>query len=400
MPFDERTISMNRDDFVKEWEANADTKSALCRKYGISRPTGDLWIARSLAGKSMEDGSHAPLSRPNKTPLEMVKRILEMRAAEPALGASKIKRMLENAGVIDVPCMATINTILKAHGLITLEASQAATPYLRFARKQPNELWQCDFKGHYATLDGVRVHPLSLMDDCSRFCLNADAKLDERFPGVKASFIVVFRENGIPWAVLCDHGNPWGNSQIVGYTAFEVWLMELGILVIHIRPRHPQTQGKVERFNGCFKQERLKLHIPLNFADAIAQRLAYREFYNNRRPHHALGLDTPAQHYRPSERAYPERVHEWEYEEGYSLLRVKASGYFSHNGKTYFLGEAFGGKQIALRPSSREDGAWNLFFREFRIGRLNEKEKSLVSRTIYRIKNDPRNQPPETPKPD
>ena len=57
---------------------------------------------------------------------------------------------------------------------------------------------------------------------------------------------------------MCDNGNPWGSSQAEGYTLFEVWMMELGILVLHGRPLHPQTQGKEERFNSSLKKECLR----------------------------------------------------------------------------------------------------------------------------------------------
>ena len=65
----------------------------------------------------------------------------------------------------------------------------------------------------------------------------------------------MFSEFGLPFSLLCDNGNPWGTSQSTGYTTFEVWLMELGVLTLHGRPLHPQTQGKQERFNRSFTRE-------------------------------------------------------------------------------------------------------------------------------------------------
>jgi transposase InsO family protein len=309
---------------------------------------------------------------------------------EPALGAKKIKRILEDSGETKVPCMSTINAILHRHNLITKEASKKATPYVRFEKKEPNEMWQCDFKGNYAAENGVRIHPLSIIDDCTRFCLNADAKLDERLPGTCESFKKTFLEYGMPKIILCDNGNPWGTAQTVGYTRFEIWLMEHGILTIHIRAKHPQSQGKVERFNGSFKQERLKFHVPLDFIDADNQRQEYRDFYNNIRPHHALNLDTPAQHYISSNRKYNDKVKEWDYGDGYELRTIKKTGYLTFHGQGFFLSEGLGEKIIALRPSSKFDGMFNLYFREFKIGQLSLKEKSLISRKIYLRENDPR----------
>ena len=104
-------------------------------------------------------------------------------------------------------------------------------------------MWQTDFKGNFALANGVRCHPLNILDDRSRFCLCVEALENETFSAVKPVFKRVFSEYGLPFSLLCDNGNPWGTAQSMGYTAFEVWLMELGILTLHGRPRHPQTKG-------------------------------------------------------------------------------------------------------------------------------------------------------------
>jgi hypothetical protein len=193
----------------------------------------------------------------------------------------------------------------------------------------------------------------------------------------------------MPNILLCDNGNPWGASQSGGITRFEVWLMELGILPIHIKARHPQTQGKIERFNGSFKQERLNFYIPTDMSDAQRQRLEYRDFYNTERPHHALNLDTPTQHYAPSGRIYTDKIAQWEYEDGAELRNIKSSGYLTYKGQGYFLSESLGGLTVAAKPSSI-DGFVNVFYRQFRVARINLKENSVVSRRIYLRENDPR----------
>jgi len=389
MPFVKETVEMNREKFVKEVLLKRKTFSALCREYNISRPTGYLWLERYHSGEGFSDRSHAPFRTPNKTLPEIESLVIAARIKEPALGAAKIKRMLENAGHMDTPCVSTVNAILKRNKLITREASEAATPYKRFEKASPNIMWQCDFKGHYGLLDGTRCHPLSVIDDHSRFCLCADAKENERFDGVAASFVNCFHHYGLPEILLCDNGNPWGASQSNGITRFEVWLMELGILTIHIRAKHPQTQGKVERFNGSFKKERLNFYTPANMADADKQRQEYRNFYNNERPHHALQLNTPATVYTSSSRHYPTRICEWDYGCGCELRTIKKTGYLTYNGGGYFLSESLGGKTIAIRPSST-DGVVNLFFRQFRIGKIDLHHKAVISRTIFLEINDPR----------
>ena len=389
MPWKVETLDKTRKEFTQRVFVKDKSMAALCREYEISRPTGYKWLKRCQKGEALNDRSRRPLHTPNRINKETENLIIAARKKEPAIGAAKIKRMLANAGNTGLPCMSTVNAVLKRNNLITPEASRAATPCQRFEKPDPNIMWQTDFKGHYAMGNGQRCHPLSVIDDHSRFCLCADAKPNEQREGVVESFKRIFEEYGMPQILLCDNGNPWGTSQSAGYTLFELWLMELGILPIHIRPKHPQTQGKDERFNRSFKDERLRFYIPGDLPDADRQRVEYRNFYNHERPHFALDLDVPAQHYTPSEREYIEKPGDWEYGAEYELRTIKKSGFLTYKGQGYFLSEAFGGKMIAIKPSSK-DGFMNLFYRQFRIGRIDLKERALISRRCYLIENDPR----------
>lgn len=258
MAWEERTVKQMREEFVKRVLSGEKTKAALCREYGISRVTGDKWIKRFIAGEALSDRSREPLTQPKRTSAATEDAIVNYRQTYPAYGAVKIRRFMENDGYTGLPCVKTYNNIFKRNGLIEKEASLAATPHKRFEKAFPNEMLQGDFKGHFAMKNGKRCHTMNNIDDCSRFCLCVEALENETFSAVKPVFERIFCEYGLPFSFLCDNGNPWGTSQSVGYTQFEVWLMELGVLTIHGRPRHPQTQGKGERFNRSFARECLK----------------------------------------------------------------------------------------------------------------------------------------------
>lgn len=389
MPWEERKVSQVREEFVKRVEAGEGTKSALCRAYGISRPTGDKWIKRYQMGETLEDQSRAPRKCPREIPEEMEQQIVEYRRGHPAIGARKLRRILENKGCPNVPSHSTINRIFAKHGLITRQASLAATPHQRFEKGAPNEMWQADYKGHFAMGDGRRCHPLNIIDDHSRFNLCCQAQRSETFEELRPVMVRLFQEYGMPFSFLCDNGNPWGTVQSTGFSRFEVWLMELGILTLHGRIRHPQTQGKGESFNRSMTKELLHHTVITDLADAQRQFDSYRAFYNCERPHHALDLDTPSQHYAPSTRLYPESISEWEYPEGCELRRVRETGFFSFGGQGYFLSEAFGGKKIAVRPS-RIPGCISLFFRQFRIGRIDVHRRVFTFKRAYLIEGDPR----------
>ena len=389
MAWEERTVEEMREEFARRVLAQERSKAALCREYGISRPTGDKWVERFEQGESMSDRSRAPKSVPGRVSAETEIEIVRLRKQYPALGAVKLRKIMENSGYTNLPCARTFNNIFLRNGLIEREASLAATPHQRFEKSVPNEMWQADFKGHFRLGNGYRCHPLNILDDCSRFNLCIEALTNETFESVKPVVERLFREYGLPFSFLCDNGNPWGTVQSLGYTRFEVWLMELGILTLHGRPYHPQTQGKEERFNRSFTRECLK---GKSFCDKThAQTIfdEYRTFYNEVRPHFALELDVPARHYKPSSKMMPEKIAPWEYASEYKLCKVKETGFFHYKGQGFFLSEAFGGKTIAVRESHLP-GQITLVFRNFIIGRIDLNNRAYTLKRAYLIEGDPR----------
>ena len=389
MAWEERTVEQMRKEFVRRVLAQEGSKAALCREYGISRPTGDKWIERFRTGQDLSDRSRAPKSVPGRISPELEAEIVRLRRQYPALGAVKLHRIMENAGYTGLPCARTFNNVFRRHNLIGQEESAAATPHRRFEKAFPNEMWQGDFKGHFRMKNGHRCHPLNIIDDCSRFNLCIEALENETFDAVKPVMERLFREYGLPFSFLCDNGNPWGTAQSLGYSRFEVWLMELGVLTLHGRPRHPQTQGKEERFNRSFTRECLKgrefrdrIHAQSCFDD-------YRTFYNEVRPHFALELDVPVRHYIPSQRLFPEKTEVWEYGPEYRLCKVKETGFFNYIGQGFFLSEAFAGKTIAVRESHLP-GQITLVFRNFRIGRIDLVNRVYTLKRAYLLADDPR----------
>lgn len=389
MSWRNKTVEQERLEFVLRALKKEKSKAALCREYGISRPTGDKWIRRYESGEPLSDKSKRPFHTANKISEDDEQRIIEARQKEPAIGAVKTRKMLIDDGWTDAPSVSTFNAVFKRNGLISTKSSEAAKHIKRFEKESPNEMWQMDFKGDFLLRDKIRCYPLSVVDDCTRFCLCGDAKDNVRLPGVRDSLTNVFRTYGLPESILCDNGNPWGSSQSTSITKFEVWMMELGILTIHIRPQHPQTQGKVERFNGSYKKERLQFYTPKNLADAQACREEYVDFYNNKRPHFALGLETPASRYLPSTRKFCENIPIWEYDDDMVCKIVKSSGYINFNSRGFFLSEGLANKRIAIMPTD-QDGIFNIVFRQFRVAKLNLHTNTITSRRVYLLNNDPR----------
>src|SRR5688500_4550442 len=253
MPWQERSVMSERQEFVAFARQEGTTISALCARYGISRKTGYKWLERAASGdRDLADRSRRPHASPVQTPPAMEARILELRAAHPRWGGRKLHHRLVATGVADVPAPSTITAILRRHGLLTPEPVTRA--FRRFEHPAPNELWQMDFMGH-RPLDRGRVHPWTLLDDHSRFALGLAACANEQHPTVKAHLTAAFRRYGLPRMILSDNGSPWATAGRGGLTALEAWLLRLGVEPWHGACAHPQTQGKVERFHGTIAAE-------------------------------------------------------------------------------------------------------------------------------------------------
>ncbi len=378
MPWKERTPMSLREEFVASVLSCEQSMSALCRRYHISRKTGYKWLKRAQSGSPLEDHSRRPHTIGNRTAPEMEALILDCRAAHPAWGPRKLKRFLEDRGTDGLPSKSTIANILQRNGCIDPAEAQKHTPWKRFERSYPNALWQMDFKGEFCMLDGNKCYPLTILDDHSRYSLCLEAMENQRYERFYPVFTRVLQEFGLPREILCDHGKPWSDSK-GGITQFDVWMMQLGILPIHGRMLHPQTQGKEERFHRTMKAELLKHRPMLDLGDAQKAFASWRQEYNYERPHEALDMNCPIHRYTPSKRTMPETLKEPEYDAGTKLRKVNYKGYVSILRKRYYLSEALVGKLLSLRDGA--DDTVILSYGAFDIARI-RLDENTISRHI------------------
>ena len=290
--------------------------------------------------------------------------------------------MLENQGEQNLPCVKTVNNILHRHGCISPEESQKRQPFTRYEKEKCNMMWQTDFKGEFRMEDNNYCYPLTIIDDHSRFSIKIAPRLSTKNVVIPV-FTEVFHEYGLPDSILSDNGAQFAGFR-KGYTQFERWLMELDILPIHGRIKHPQTQGKIERFHRTMKQELLN-HISIsNIDDAEVQFGDWREKYNNIRPHEALGMKTPGQVYIASPRAYTEKIQDWEYGGEYHVIKVNSWGYARFDKWQVYLSETMIDKYIEFRPSP--DGeSFFACYRNFKIAEFNTQNGELIRRIISRL---------------
>ncbi|HEY8994097.1 MAG TPA: IS481 family transposase, partial [Lacunisphaera sp.] len=341
--------------------------AALCRRFGISRKTGYKWRVRFLQG-----GAEALLDRPrgrgrrcNQTSTNLEAVVVACRKQHPTWGPRKLHRRLENLGRKNLPAVSTFARILRREGCIAPSESLVRQPCQRFARAEPNELWQMDFKGHFGLQRGGRCHPFTVLDDCSRYLVGLHACADEQGATVRQHLERIFTRYGLPDSILCDNGAPWGG--IAEHTALTVWLLRLGVQVIHGRPRHPQTQGKDERFHRTLQTDLLARHDWRDLVQAQRRFHVYRQLYNHQRPHEAIDLNVPAARYRPSARSLPPRLPVAEYASGTLVRPVKSKGEITFRNRFIYVGRAFIGLPVALHPLAA-DGHYRLCYAAFTLG--------------------------------
>jgi transposase InsO family protein len=369
-----------RGEFVRLASRPGANVSELCRRFAISRSNGCKWLARyqveGLAG--LEERSRRPGRSPGRTSAQMEADVLRVRAEQPAWGGRKIRRILQDEG-LRAPSASTITEILRRAGVLSGPGAGEARSWVRFEHERPNELWQMDFKGHFALEEG-RCHALTVLDDHSRYALDIGACGDERTATVRQRLTAVFRRYGLPERILADNGAPWGTGgSPQRHTPLTVWLLDLGVGVSHGRPYHPQTQGKDERFHRTLTGEVLDGRRLRTLDEAQAAFDAWREVYNTRRPHEALGMATPSTRYDVSPRAMPQTIAPPQYEPHALVRKVHDGGWISFRGRTVNCPKAFAGRFLALRATDT-DGVFDLCYRSHVLAQLDLRQN--ITQTV------------------
>ena len=381
MPWECKTVEDQRREFAQA-AMYCKNFSALCREFGITRRTGLKWKERYTACQPLTDRSRKPHTTPTRTPEEVELLILAVRAENPGWGAKTIHRVLERRGCQNLPCVKTVNNILHRYGCISPEESQKRQPYTCFEKERCNVMWQTDFKGEFRMKDNNYCYPLTILDDHSRYSLRIAPRLSTENVVIPV-FTEVFQQYGMPDSILSDNGAQFAGFR-KGYTQFEKWLIDLDILPIHGRIKHPQTQGKIERFHRTMKHELLNHTEIADIEDAQTKFRLWQDKYNNLRPHEALGMKTPGEVYEPSQRQYESKVKEFEYGGEHHVLKVNSWGYVRFNGWQVYLSETMANQYIEFRTSS--DGeTFVACYRNFKIAEFDTEDGQLIHRSIARL---------------
>ena len=367
--------------FVFDYERDEQTMTELCERYGIARETGYVWLRRyrERGVGGLVELNRAAERHPNQTPAEIEQAVLELRQAHMRWGPRKLKRVLERDQPGRAwPAASTMGALLKREGLVVARKQRRKTaPYSEpLAHADgPNRVWCADFKGWFRTADGARIDPLTISDAHSRYLLRCQAVEKTDTPRVQAIFEAAFREYGLPLAIRTDNGAPFASTALAGLSRLAVWWMKLGIVPERIEAGHPEQNGRHERMHRTLKQE---VAMP-PAKDRRAQQRAlqrFRQEYNQVRPHEALGMQTPASVYAPSEREYPRQVPEPEYLSTMVVRRVHSKGHFRWKKRhEVFVSEVLWGERVGLLPI---DERWyTVYFAQLPLGRFDSRQRRV-----------------------
>ncbi len=338
-------------DFVERAE-KGESISALCREFGVSRPTGHKWVKRyrQLGYAGLDEESRRPKTAPLATGEEIVMAVLEARDAHPRWGPQKLEVLVRRRFGEQTPTARTIARILVRANRVQARRKRRPTSIVERApevqAESPNDVWTVDFKGWWRAASGERCEPLTVRDAFSRFVLAivlCSAKTEE----VRKVFQKLFRSYGLPRAIQCDNGVPFICVRSrAGLSTLSAWWVSLGIRIVRSRPACPQDNGGHERMHRDLRAD-VQRAPAVNRASQQKQLDRWRQEFNHVRPHQALNGRTPGELYVPGTRK-PSPT--FGYPPSMQVLVVYPDGAVRINGQRCHLSLPLGGHTIGVEP--------------------------------------------------
>lgn len=366
-----------RQRFVQTVLRNVDSVAQCCRGAGISRKTGFKWLARFRQDgqPGLHNRSRRPRSAPRRTPQRWLEALAQQRRKHPQWGAKKIhahwRRQHPRARL---PKVRTLTKWLRQLGLVPHRAARARRgPRLQHhgltLPQGPNDVWTIDFKGWFRTGDGRRVDPLTVRDLFSRYVLGIRLLSYADGP-VRAYSQRLFQRYGLPKVIRVDHGAPFAGDGALSLSRLSAWWWRLGIQVEFTRRGCPQDNGAHEQMHRIYKCD---VANPPARTPTLQQSRTTRwvRYYNEQRPHEALGQKVPAQFYRPSRRRW-RALPQLHYPRRWPTRRVTNRGWVSWHGRQRMIGRAFTGQPIGLHR--QQPGHYAVYFGRQHIGQLVESD--------------------------
>jgi len=345
--------------------------AALCRQFKVSRKTGYKWLARyqeeGVAG--LIDRARAPLHSPQTMPAAIAEHCLVVRRAHPTWGPVKVRAYLERRRAQTTwPAASSIGELFDREGLTVMRrlrrrSAPSSAPFAQCAAA--NDVWCMDFKGWFRTGDGSRCEPLTLSDAQSRYLLRCQALARNDSAHVWPVLAAAFREFGMPLRLRSDNGAPFASCGAGGLSQLAVKVIKAGVIPERIAPGKPQQNGRLERLHLTLLQDTAKPPA-MSLRAQFARLRRFQAFYNQERPHAALGNDTPAEHYTASPRRFDGVLRAPAYGDDCTVRRVRSNGEIKWQGHTVYISSALTGEPIGLIEDA--DGDWTVCYGPIALG--------------------------------
>jgi len=381
MPFEETHVVEARRRFVQESYRSHQSFAAVCRKHGISRKAGYYWRDRYEAegDAGLEDRSRRPKKCPWATAPEVVEAILEVKGRHPHFGAKKIRWYLEqHRSELRLPSVTTIHNHLDRAGLVEKRRRRVRRWHPgrpTSEADEPNAIWTVDYKGEFRTGDGVLCYPLTTKDLCTRYLIGCKGLTSTRTMLAKPVFTRLFREFGLPERIRSDNGVPFASNALGRLSTLSVWFVRLGILPELIEPASPHQNGSHENMHGQLKKQTARTPR----ASLRAQQRAFdafREEYNQIRPHEALAGLTPASLYEPSPRPYPKKLAPIRYPAHFEIRRVSRNGGVRWHGSWVNVSHLLAEQPVGFEEI--DHGLFDVYFGPVWLGHFNEAKLRIL----------------------
>jgi putative transposase len=354
---------------------DGESMSALCREFGISRPTGYKIFNRYKESglEGLQDRTRRPYRHANRLPFQVERTILQLKR-EYDWGAVKIRdKIICDYPMIKPPAKSTIHAILERHGLVKKRRRRRyraeGTPLSD--AQNPNGLWCTDYKGEFMLGSRHYCYPLTITDYSSRYLLACEGLESTKSQFAFTVFERVFKEFGLPDAIRSDNGIPFASpNALFGLSRLSIWWLRLGVNIERIKPGNPQQNGRHERMHLTLKKEATK-PPGYNFLQQQERFDSFVDVYNNERPHQALNGRYPGDLYTPSTRVYrPPEEPEYPYHD--RTVRVTQCGRICIGRRKINLSAVFAGESVGIREV--DDKIWLVSFMEYDLGFFDEEE--------------------------
>ncbi len=377
-------MDQRRDFMMRVLKSNESFKS-LCQEFGVSTKTGYKWFNRFISEgiEGLNDRSRRPHHHLHQLSEDIICRLIKLKTAHMSWGPKKIESLYDRQ-YGSSPSRSSIHRVLKKAGLVHKRRNRMIRLNHRIVShiesKSPNDVWTVDFKGWWYTQDGNKCEPLTVRDDFSRYILAATPLENSRTESVRKEFERLFKTYGMPKVIRSDNGVPFASMRAVfGLSRLSVWFTVLGIQLDRIRPACPYENGGHERMHRdiSFEVEAVTKGDLSNHAASLE---VWRRDFNEKRPHEALNMKTPAEVYKKSTIKYKGTPDKIDYPNTFIERKVNKIGYIIMNQKKFFLTSTLRGWTVGLKQKSTEE--LDVHFANLNLGTINLETETFAPYSI------------------